>query len=223
MKKIIEITGFLMLGYLLSAIGILMAVKANIGLGPWDALHVGIIMHTPLTLGSVNTLVGVALVVISTLMGEKPGWGTLTAMFLVGVMIDMVDRLNIIPMAQNFVVGLIMLNGGLFFLALGTYFYLKVQLGAGPRDGLMVVLVKRTGRSVRTIRTIIEAIALVIGFLLGAPLGIGTIIYAFGIGPVVQWVFERFQFDTKEVVHRSIEDDYLLILNRKRSKDMNGQ
>ncbi|SHJ92837.1 YczE/YyaS/YitT family protein [Tepidibacter formicigenes] len=211
--KYVKIVSNLIFGLLLCAIGIVLEVNANIGVGPWDAFHIGIIKHIPITLGMIQIITGFSILIFTTLMGEIPGWGTIVNMILIGVFIDIINKSQIIPQSSNFISGLIMLILSLFFMAIGIYFYMKVQLGTGPRDGLMVVFVKKTGKSVRFIRNIIEGFALIVGIILGAPVGIGTVIYALGIGYAVQWIFELLKFDVSKIVHRSILDDYKYIKN----------
>jgi len=101
-----------------------------------------------------------------------------------------------------------MLILSIFVMGFGIYYYLSILLGAGPRDGLMVALVKKTDKPVWLIRNGIELIVLIVGYFLGGPVGIGTVVYAVGIGYIIQWVFKLYKFNTKEVVHKSIMDNY---------------
>ena len=211
MKKCMNTIMTLLFGFIVCSIGIILEVNANIGLGPWDAFHIGVIKHIPMSLGNIQIITGLAIVLFTTFMGQIPGWGTILNLILIGVFTDIINNSNIIPVSDNMFKGIIMMVIGIIFMALGTYLYMKVQLGTGPRDGLMVVMVKKTGKSVRFVRNFIEACALIIGIMLGAPVGIGTVIYVFGIGYAIQWIFELFKFDTSDVVHRSILDDYRLV------------
>ncbi len=203
-EKLVSLFG----GLFICAVSIVIAINANIGLGPWNALHVGITRYTPLTVGNVQILVGLTIVLISTLMKQVPGWGTLANMIFVGMFVDLVNKTGIVPNSHQLLSGILMLVMSLFLMGLGSYLYMRAQIGAGPRDGLMVGLVKKTGKPVWLIRNSIESVALITGILLGAPIGIGTVIYALGIGYAVQWVFNWFDFDTKKVIHRSVMDDY---------------
>ncbi|WFD11134.1 YczE/YyaS/YitT family protein [Tepidibacter hydrothermalis] len=211
MKKCINTIMTLLFGFIVCSIGIILEVNANIGLGPWDAFHIGVIKHIPMSLGNVQIATGLVIVLFTTFMGQIPGWGTISNMILIGIFTDIINNSNIIPVSDNMLQGIIMMVIGIILMAFGTYLYMKVQLGTGPRDGLMVVMVKKTGKSVRFVRNFIEGCALIIGIILGAPVGIGTVIYVFGIGYAVQWIFELFKFDTGDVVHRSILDDYRLV------------
>lgn len=214
MKKYINTIMTLLFGFIVCSIGIILEVNANIGLGPWDAFHIGVIKHIPMSLGTVQIVTGLVIVLFTTFMGQIPGWGTIFNMILIGVFTDIINNSNIIPVSNNMLQGIIMMIVGIIFMAFGTYLYMKVQLGTGPRDGLMVVMVRKTGKSVRFVRNLIEACALIIGIILGAPVGIGTVIYVFGIGYAIQWIFEVCKFDTGDAVHRSILDDYMLVSQR---------
>jgi uncharacterized membrane protein YczE len=201
----------LFLGILICGMSMVMAINANVGLGPWNAFHVGITKHTSLTVGGAGILTGCVIVLLGTLLGQLPGWGTLLNMIFVGLSVDFINGLQIIPECDRLIPGVIMLIISLLLMGIGTYFYLSAQIGAGPRDGLMVALVKKTDKPVWMIRNSIEGAALLAGVLLGAPIGIGTVIYVTCIGVTIQGVFRWFHFDTKKVVHRSIRDDYYLL------------
>lgn len=164
MKKYINTMMTLLAGFIICSIGIILEVNANIGLGPWDAFHIGVIKHIPLSLGNIQIVTGVAIVLFTTCMGQIPGWGTIFNMILIGIFTDIINNSNIIPVSDNMFKGIIMMVIGIILMAFGTYLYMKVQLGTGPRDGLMV---KRTGKSVRFVRNFIEACALIIGIMLG--------------------------------------------------------
>ncbi|WZL72934.1 hypothetical protein QBE52_18075 [Clostridiaceae bacterium 35-E11] len=211
MNQYIKKLGRLFFGILLCGISMVMAINANVGLGPWNAFHVGITKHTSLTVGGAGILTGCVIVLLGTLLGQLPGWGTLLNMVFVGLSVDFINQLQIIPQCQEWIPGVIMLIISLILMGIGTYFYLSAQIGAGPRDGLMVALVKKTDKPVWIIRNGIEAGALLAGALLGAPIGIGTVIYVTCIGSTIQGIFRWFRFDTKNVIHRSIRDDYYLL------------
>jgi len=144
---------------------------------------------TPFTLGEVSQVVGIAVILIGWLLKFPPGFGTFANMYVIGVLIDWIIAVGLIPIPETLIwqFGLMML--GNVFLGLGSLLYLRVGLGAGPRDGLMMGLVKMTGRSVSTVRGAIELTVLVIGYLLGGPVGIGTLISAVTVGYAVQIAF----------------------------------
>ena len=199
--------GRLFLGLFLYAVGIVMTINANLGLGPWDVFHKGLSITIGITMGQASIAMGIIIVITNYFVGEKLGWGTLSNMLFIGIFMDMLMINNLIPIYHNTILQVIMMLGGMFVIGLASYFYIGAGLGSGPRDGLMVLLTKKTGKSVRFIRNCIEITVSIGGYLLGGYIGVGTIIIALGIGYFVQFVFKLFKFDVKAVKHRYIEDD----------------
>jgi uncharacterized membrane protein YczE len=191
-------------GLFLFALGIVVTLKANIGYAPWDVLHVGIANKTGLTIGNISILVGVLIVIIVMLTGEKIGFGTILNMILIGVFIDVILASGVLPTAGNFMLGVITMLAGLFIIAIGSFFYIRAAFGAGPRDSLMVVLTRKTKLPVGVCRSAVELSATVIGWFLGGMAGIGTVISAFAIGFCVQIVFRLFRFDPTKVRHETL-------------------
>ncbi|MDA8234338.1 MAG: hypothetical protein M0Z31_05900 [Clostridia bacterium] len=203
--------GRLFIGLFLYAVGIVMTINANLGLSPWDVFHQGLSNITGITMGQASILVGFVLVIIDALLGERIGWGTLSNMLFIGLFIDFFLINKLIPTFQGFIPSLIMMSAGMFIIGVGSCFYMGVGLGSGPRDGLMVVLTKRTGKSVGFIRNSIETGVLVMGYLLGGSVGIGTLFAALTLGSFVQLAFRILKFDMSSVNHRFIDQDLKLI------------
>ncbi len=197
----------MMLGLFVFAVGIVMTVNANIGLAPWDVFHQGLSNILGITFGQAGILVGVAIVVINFFTGEKIGWGTLGNMIFIGLFIDLLMFNNLIPQMQAFIFGVIQMIAGLFVIGLASYLYIGAGLGCGPRDGLMVALLKRSNRSVSLIRGVIEGGALVCGWLLGGSAGLGTVITALLTGPIVGLTFRVLRFDVAAVEHSFVDED----------------
>jgi uncharacterized membrane protein YczE len=179
------------LGIVLLAAGITVMVRAEIGLGPWDVLHQGIAMRSDIAIGTASILVGFGIMVFWLPLGERPGFGTLLNIIFAGTFTNIF--LGLVPPLPTLLGGAWLLPAQVVQMALGTLslgigsgLYVSAGLGAGPRDGVMMGLVRRTGLSVRMIRTGMEITALTIGWLLGGTLGLGTLIFAFGVGPVIQ-------------------------------------
>jgi len=191
-----------------------MIINANLGLSPWEVFHQGLTNIINITMGQANILMGFMLIVINTIFKEKLGWGTILNMIFIGVFIDILMLNNIIPQFEAFVPSLIMMLSGMFVIGFASYLYIGSGLGAGPRDGLMVVLTKKTNKSVRFIRNSIETIVLAIGYSLGGFIGIGTLITALTIGYFIQLAFKIFKFDVKEVKHRFIDEDIILLKSK---------
>ena len=180
----------LIFGLFLYGLADVLIIRAATGLGPWPAFHVGLSMVTPLSVGMAVVLVGAVVVAATWFAGVRPGIGTVANMILIGVFCDLL--LPVIPQAPNFWVGFPMLVAGALLIGIATGLYIGAGLGKGPRDGMMVVISERMGWSIRSVRGGIELTVLALGFAMGAPLGIGTVLYALAIGPIVQWSLKLF-------------------------------
>jgi uncharacterized protein len=189
------------------AVGIVFTINANLGLSPWDVFHKGLSNKIHITMGQASILVGFVLIILDTVFGERLGWGTICNMLFIGVFMDFLMLNHLIPITHSIVPGIIMMLLGMFIIGIASYLYIGAGLGSGPRDGLMVALTKRTGKSVRLIRTIIEASALITGYILGGYVGLGTLVMALITGYFVQFAFRIFKFDVKTVSHRFIDED----------------
>ncbi len=205
-KQIIRLIK-LILGLFLFAVGIVMTLNANLGVAPWDVFHQGLSRVTGITIGQANIAVGLLIVILDVVLGQDIGWGTISNMILIGTFIDILMLNNLIPTFNSFFPSLIMLILGIVLEGYGCWIYLLAQLGAGPRDGLMVILTKRTGKSVQFNKSMTELGAVIVGYFLGGSLGLGTVIMAFLGGPIFQWVFKTVNFNVKDVEHRFIQDD----------------
>jgi len=199
-------TSKVIFGLLLYALGILLTIHANIGLAPWDAFGIGISGVTNISYGNVTIITGIIiLIVVVALLKEKIGVGTVLNTILIGVFVDIVQSFNIIPYMTNFIYGILMLLLGQVVISLATYFYISPGLGCGPRDTLMVALSKKFPNiPIGAIRGSIEGTVLIIGWILGVKVGLGTVISVFGIGFIMQTTFKLLYFDVKEVVHESL-------------------
>ncbi|MCX6017556.1 MAG: hypothetical protein NTZ50_03485 [Chloroflexi bacterium] len=166
--------------------GIALMHGANLGLGPWDVLSDGISKISGLQLGTVTILVGAAVLSLWLVIRERPGVGTVANILLIGTAVNLTEKF--LPHFELVPVRFVQLLLGVAAVGLGSALYLGAKLGPGPRDGLMLGLHQRTGLSIRVARTSIELVVLVFGILLGGTAGIGTVIFAFGIGPTVQFM-----------------------------------
>ena len=172
----------------LAGYGLSMAVmvRAGLGLDPWDVFHQGLAGRTGMTLGVATAVVGVAVLLAWIPLRNRPGIGTVANVVVIAVTVD--AALAVLPAPTALPVRVAMMVGAVVLNAVSTVLYIGAGLGPGPRDGLMTGLVARTGLSVRLVRTSIEATVLAAGWLLGGTVGVGTLLYAFGIGPLVQLV-----------------------------------
>ena len=175
--------GQLLVGLVLYGISLAMLIRAELGVGPWDVFALGIANHLPMTYGTATVLVSGIVLLLWIPLRQRPGIGTLLNGLLVGPAADV--GLWLIPEADALWQQILLLAGAMLLLALATGVYIAPQLGPGPRDGLMTGLVRITGWRIWIVRTAIEGTALLIGWLLGGPVGIGTVAFAFGIGPLI--------------------------------------
>lgn len=177
------------------SLGITLMVQAQVGLGPWDVLHQGISLLTGMSIGIASIVVGLVIMLFWLPLGERPGIGTPLNILLVGFIIDgfmaIIPPLDQLPLPAALLlpsqVGFMLI--GVILTGIGSALYIAGGLGTGPRDGVMMGLVRRTGLSIRLVRTLLELSALVLGWLLGGTVGIGTLAFAFGVGPVIQATF----------------------------------
>lgn len=197
----------MIIGFSIFAAGIVMTINANIGLAPWDVFHQGLSKTIGITIGQASIGMGLVIVLLDFVFGEKIGWGTLGNMMFIGLFIDFYMLNNLIPEQNIFWIGVIQVIIGLFLIGIGSFLYISVGLGCGPRDGLMVALVKRTRRPVGVVRGTIEGIVLIAGWLLGGHVGLGTLIIVLSIGPIIQFAFRLFRFNVASVEHEFIDDD----------------
>jgi uncharacterized protein len=197
----------LIFGLFLYALGSFLSIQANIGLAPWEAFSMGGAYLTHLSYGNIVVLSGFVIIAIDFAFKEKIGFGTILNAILIGKFVDLIQFANIVPMMSNFWLGLLMLLLGQVAICVGSYFYIGASLGCGPRDALMVALGKRMPKvPIGAIRGLIEGTVLIIGWLLGAKVGIGTVISVFGIGFILQFTFKLLRFDVKNIKHESVAD-----------------
>lgn len=159
-------------------------VVSGLGLEPWNVLHQGLAELTGLTIGVVSIIVGAAVLLLWIPLRQRPGLGTVSNVFVVGLAMD--GTLALVPEAHGLAVRIPLLLAGIVLNGAATGLYISANFGPGPRDGLMTGLHRRTGRSIRLIRTAIEVAVVATGFALGGTVGIGTLLYALAIGPLAQ-------------------------------------
>ncbi|HBX69690.1 MAG TPA: hypothetical protein DEH25_10015 [Chloroflexi bacterium] len=194
------------IGFALFGLSIAMLIRANLGTSPWVILEVALSQITGLTPGTLSILVGLVVLLGALALRERIGWGTLANILFIGPWEDLC--LWLIPPAQdNLPVQLTMLLGAAFLMGMASAIYIGVEAGAGPRDSLMLAVKRISGWSLRRARGTIEIVVVLVGWLLGGPLGFGTVIFALVIGPAVQWGFKIFKVEP----HRPLEVEPVLI------------
>lgn len=197
----------LIFGLFLYALGSFLSIQANIGLAPWEAFSMGGAYLTHISYGNIVVISGFVIIAIDFAFKEKIGFGTIINAILIGKFVDVIQFANMVPLMSNFWIGILMLLLGQVVICIGSYFYIGASLGCGPRDALMVALGKRMPKlPIGAIRGLIEGTVLIIGWLLGAKVGIGTVISVFGIGLIMQFTFKLLRFDVRIIKHESVAD-----------------
>ena len=176
-------------GLVLFGVSMGLLVRAQLGVIPWDVLHQGLSRQLGVSMGSVVIAVSLLLLLAWIPLRERPGLGTISNALVIGLMLD--ATLAVLPPVEAIPLRVLLVLTGVLLNAVATASYIGVHLGPGPRDGLMTGLVRRTGRSVRLVRTSIEAVVVLVGWLLGGTVGLGTVVYALSIGPLVQFLLPR--------------------------------
>lgn len=174
----------LVAGLLLFGTSMAMMSRSLLGLNPWDVLHEGLMHLTGLTFGSVTVVTAVMVLLLWIPLRQRPGIGTFANVVLVALAVDVVRLL--LPVQHQLATQIPLLLGGIVLNGLSTALYVGARLGPGPRDGLFTGLTTRTGMSVRVVRTAIEVCVLAAGWFLGGTAGVGTVLFAVAIGPLVQ-------------------------------------
>lgn len=194
-------------GLLVFSFGVHLTIFANIGLAPWDCLGMGIANHTPLNYGLSMTLIALVVLGIDLLLRERIGFGTIIDALLTGNFVQMFGDLNPLPENGNVWLGVLLMLIGFVFMALGMWIYMSAEQCCGPRDSLLVGLGKRLpGLPIGVVEVLLWAIVLLAGWLLGGPVGIGTLISTFGAGLVMQLVYWLIRFEPRNLHHRSVAD-----------------
>jgi uncharacterized membrane protein YczE len=172
----------LFLGLALYGVSLALVLRAGLGLAPWDVLHQGLAGILGTTVGQMVIAVSFVVLLLWIPLRERPGFGTVANAILVGVFVDL--TMVVLDDAGSWWARVALLLAGVGLNGLATALYIGASFGAGPRDGLMTGLVRRTGRSVRVVRTVLEVTVLAAGWLLGGTVGVGTLLYALAIGPI---------------------------------------
>jgi uncharacterized membrane protein YczE len=184
-------------GLVLYGFSIALMVRSHLGLAPWDVLHSGLTKHFPIDIGQALVIVSFVVMLAWIPLREIPGLGTISNAIVIGVATDLF--LMVLSRPDAMTLRVVLLVAGIILQGVATAAYIGAQFGRGPRDGLMTGLSRRTGRSLRLVRTLMELALVVIGLLLGGVAGLGTIIYALSIGPLSQALLPPFLIRTERV------------------------
>ena len=185
------------IGFLLYGLAIALIVRANLGTGTWLVLEVALANILGIQIGTMTVYMGFLVLIIALVLREQVGWGTLGNILSIGPWLNLSLDLISTP-KNNLALQIAMFLLGVLIQGIATAVYIGVDAGAGPRDSLMLAIQRTTGVSLRVARGAIEIIVVLIGWLLGGPLGMGTVVFALLIGPSVQWTFKLFKVRTKK-------------------------
>lgn len=204
----------IIIGLFIFSFGVHLTIFANIGLAPWDCLGMGLSHHLPLNYGICMTLVSVTILFIDLLLKEKIGYGTIIDALFTGNFVQFFNSVNPFPLNKSLAAGIAIMLVGFVFMALGMAVYMKCAQCCGPRDSLLVGLGKRMPRlPIGLVEVLLWAFVLLAGWLLGGPVGIGTVISTFGAGLVMQLVYYIIRFEPRNLRHRGVVEVSRLLLN----------
>ncbi len=192
-------------GLFVFAFGVHLTIFANIGLAPWDWLGMGISYHTPFNYGISMTMMALIILGIDMILREKIGYGTVIDALLTGNFVQLFNSFNPLPLNDSLWKGILIMLAGFVFMALGMAIYMKSEQCCGPRDALLVGLGKRLPRvPIGIVAAVLWAVVLLVGWLLGGPIGIGTVISTFGAGFVMQMVYNLIRFEPRDLRRKSL-------------------
>ena len=187
--------------------GIYLTIQANIGVGPWDVLHIGLSKTLGILYGNASVALSLLILLIDIWMKEPIGVAMFVDAIVVGKSVDFFNSLHLVPPCHSLATAIPVMIVGLIVIAYTQYGYMAASLGCGPRDTLMVGLAKRLNRlPIGVVSIGLLSTATLIGWLLGGPVGIGTIIFAFGAGPIMQMAFRTVHFDAAGIRHQRLRD-----------------
>lgn len=197
--------GLFFIGLFVLAYGAATLIQASLGTATWDVLHIGLANNSSLSIGVWVQIVGIFMVLLASILDKKiPQFGSLVNILLIGLFLNWILDHQLVPDFEHFVHNFILLLAGITLMGLGSGMYVASGLGAGPRDGITLVLAKKTGLSIRLVRTLLEVTALVIGWLIGGPVAFGTFVSVFLIGPVMQFSLKFWRKQVQNVQNKAI-------------------
>lgn len=198
----------------INGFGVYLTIQANIGAGPWDVLNLGLSKSLGILYGTASIAVSYGILGIDILMKEPIGVAMFIDAFVVGKAVDLFNKLNVVPACDSPVKGIFIMLIGLTIMAYTQYAYMAAALGCGPRDTLLVALTKRFSRfPIGAISIGLLSAATFIGWLLGGPVGIGTIVCAFGTGPIMQLAFKSVKFDAAKIRHQRLGETLKIVFS----------
>lgn len=205
------------LGLMLFGVGCYLIIQANIGVDPWAAFHLGLANHLGILYGTAAIIVSFCVIGMDLLLKEKIGIGTILDAIVVGKTVDLLNWLDMVPKQDNLWIGIAMILVGFFIAGIAQCLYMKAGLSCGPRDALQVALSRRIPKvPIGGINILMQATVLIVGWLLGGPIGIGTAISPFAAGVLQQLAFNLTKFKPKEVEHQDLFESLKVLAGKNR-------
>ncbi|MCF0229815.1 MAG: hypothetical protein HUJ76_09025 [Parasporobacterium sp.] len=200
----------------LNGFGVYLTIHANLGAGPWDVFNLGLSHTFGILYGTASIAVSVVILIIDIILKEPIGIAMFIDAIVVGKSVDFFNAIDIIPVPSNIFTGLLMIVVGLFIMGYTQFLYMKAALGCGPRDTLMVGVTRRLKKvPIGAISIGLLSMATLIGFLLGGPVGIGTIVCAFASGPIMQLAFRTVKFNAVGIKHQRLRESFRIFFRKK--------
>lgn len=212
-------------GLMLFAVGTYLIIQANIGVDPWDAFSLGLAKQWGILYGDASIIISFAVIGVDLLLKEKIGIGTVLDAIVVGKTVDLLNWIDLVPPQENLWAGIAMLMVGFLIAGFSQYMYMKAGLSCGPRDAMQVAIARRLHKiPIGGVNVIILAVVLVVGWQLGGPIGIGTIISPFAAGGMQQLAFNLMKFEPKTVQHQDFIESFKILFGKTRgAKDEQGR
>lgn len=208
------------LGLITFGVGVYISIQANIGVAPWDTFTLGLADTLGVQYGTASIAMSVIVLTVDILLKERIGIGTILDAFLVGKTVDFLNWLDIIPAQTNMLVGVVMMFVALLIMGFSQYLYMTAALSCGPRDSLIIALGRRMKKiPIGAVSTTILVVVLAIGWRLGGPVGLGTLIAACFQGPAMQLAFNVMKFDATSVHHQDLLTSVRIITGKDRTKE----
>ncbi len=198
----------------INGFGVYLTIQANIGTSPWDVLNLGLSRSLGILYGTASICVSYGILGIDILLKEPIGIAMFIDAFVVGKSVDFFNKINLVKPSDSVAKGIIVMLIGLIIIAYTQYTYMVAALGCGPRDTLLVALVKRLKKiPIGAVSIVLLSTATLIGWLLGGPVGIGTLISAFGAGPIMQLAFNSVHFDAAKIRHQRLGESFKTVFS----------
>lgn len=216
LKKIVLNMLLATVSLFVNGFGVYLTIQANIGASPWDVLNLGLSNTFGILYGTASIIVSFSILGIDILMREPIGIAMIIDSIVVGKSVDFFNSIQLVNKCDSIFIAIPVMILGLFIMGYTQYTYMSASLGCGPRDTLLIGLTRRTKRvSIGLVSIMLLATATLVGWLLGGPIGIGTIICAFGMGPIMQFAFFTVKFNATEIRHQNIIESYKIIKRTK--------